>query len=86
VSTAATNGVWGPVGIIASGDQVGLIGSSSLLTTGTVQDGSYRESDRVSLRAPDGAPLPKARPCCRSSVAHFFAEGTWYSFDLENAG
>lgn len=86
VSSAATNNAGGPAGIIASGNQVGLIGSSSLLITGTVQDGTYRESDRVSLRAPDGGPLPKSRPRCRGSAAHFFAEGKWYSFDLENVG
>lgn len=86
-SAAATNGISGPSGIIASGDRVGLIGQyrdPAVLITGTVQDGLFRESDRVSLRAPDGSPLPKAPPCCRGSVAHFFADGKWYSFDLES--
>ncbi|MCL2585927.1 MAG: hypothetical protein FWE35_26130 [Streptosporangiales bacterium] len=86
-TSAATNGISGPVGIIASGDWVGLIGSyddPSLLITGTIRDGKFRESERVNLRAPDGTPLPVVRPCCRGSVAHFFGAGKWYSFDLQD--
>lgn len=86
-TAVATNGVSGPSGIIASGDRVGLIGAyrdPSLLITGTIRDGSYRESERVRLRAPDGTPLPVVRPCCRGPVAHFFGEGKWYSFNLDD--
>lgn len=81
----ATSGVSGPTGIVASGDQVGLIGTyrdPSLLITGAIQGGAFRESGRANLRAPDGAPLPAAQVHCRGSVAHFFAGGKWYSFDL----
>jgi hypothetical protein len=86
VTVAATSGVSGPAGIIASGDQVGIIGTyrdPSLLITGTIRDGTFRESARVNLWAPDGTPLPMARVHCRDSVAHFFAGGKWYSFDLK---
>ena len=82
-----TSGVSGPAGIIASGDQVGIIGTyrdPSLLITGAIQDGAFHESERAHLRAPDGTPLPMAQVHCRGSVAHFFAEGKWYSFNLEN--
>jgi hypothetical protein len=82
-----TSGVSGPAGIIASGDQVGLIGTyrdPSLLITGAIQDGAFRESERVNLWVPDGAPLPMAQVHCRGPVAHFFAGGKWYSFDLES--
>jgi hypothetical protein len=85
VRFAATSGVSGPAGIIASGDQIGLIGDygdPSLLITGAIEDGVFRESERANLWAPDGAPLPKARVHCRGSVAHFFPGGKWYSFDL----
>lgn len=87
VSVAATSGVSGPAGIIANGDQVGIIGTyrdPSLLITGTVRDGTFRESERVNLQAPDGTPLPMARVHCRDSVAHFIAGARWYSFDLKN--
>lgn len=82
-----TSGVSGPAGIIARGDQVGLIGTykdPSLLITGAIQDGTFHESGRTSLRAPDGAPLPRARVHCRGPVAHFFAGEKWYSFELES--
>lgn len=87
VTVAATSGVSGPAGIIANGDQVGIIGTyrdPSLLITGAIRDGAFRESARVHLWAPDGAPMPTARVHCRGSVAHFLAGRTWYSFDLEN--
>lgn len=88
VRVTPTNGVSGPAGIIASGDKVGLIGTyrdPSLLITGVIQDGAFHESQRVHLWAPDGAPLPMAQVHCRGPVAHFFAGGKWYSFDLESA-
>ena len=87
VRVIPTGGVSGPVGIIASGDQVGLIGTygdPSLLITGAIQDGAFHESERANLRAPDGAPLPMAQVHCRGSLAHFFAGRKWYSFDLES--
>jgi hypothetical protein len=86
-TVTTTSGVSGPAGIIASGDQVGLIGTyrdPSLLITGAIQDGAFHESKRANLLAPDGAPLPMAQVHCRGSVAHFFAGGKWYSFDLES--
>ncbi len=86
-TVTATSSVSGPAGIIASGDQVAIIGTyrdSSLLITGTIRDGAFRESGRVSLCAPDGAPLPMAQVHCRGPVAHFFAGRKWYSFDLES--
>jgi hypothetical protein len=55
-----------------------------LLITGAIQDGAFHESERTNLWAPDGAPLPMAQVHCRGSVAHFFAEQKWYSFDLES--
>lgn len=82
-----TSGVSGPAGIIANGDQVGLIGTyrdPSLLITGAIEDGAFHESERANLWAPDGAPLPMAQVHCRGSAAHFFAGGKWYSFDLES--
>lgn len=87
MTVAATSGVSGPVGIIASGDQVGIIGAyrdRSLLTTGAIRDGTFRESERVNLWAPDGAPLPMAQVHCRDSVAHFLAGRKWYTFGLQN--
>ena len=57
----------------------------SLLITGAIQGGAFHESQRANLWAPDGAPLPMAKVHCRGSVAHFFAGGKWYSFDLESA-
>jgi hypothetical protein len=87
VRVIATSGVSGPVGIIASGDQVGLIGTyrdPSLLITGAIQDGTFHESARGHLWDPDGGPLPMAQVHCRGSVAHFFAGGNWYSFDLKS--
>jgi hypothetical protein len=86
VTVTATVGVSGPAGIIADGPQVGIIGTYrdlSLLITGAIQDGTFRESERVSLWAPDGTPLPMARVHCRDTVAHFFAGRKWYSFDLQ---
>jgi hypothetical protein len=88
VRITPTSGVSGPAGIIASGDRVGLIGTyrdPSLLITGAIQDGTFHESERANLWAPDGAPLPMARVHCRGPVAHFFAGEKWYSFDLESA-
>ena len=87
-SVTTTSGVSGPAGIIASGGKVGLIGTyrdPSLLITGAIQNGAFHESERASLRAPDGGPLPMSRVQCRGPVAHFFAGGKWYSFDLEQA-
>jgi hypothetical protein len=87
VKVIPTSDVWGPAGIIASGDQVGLIGAyrdPSLLITGAIQDGAFHESERAHLRDPDGEPLPMAQVHCRGSVAHFFAGGMWYSFDLQS--
>lgn len=87
VRVTATSGVSGPAGIIASGDQVGIIGTyrdPSLLVTGEIRDDTFRESGRVNLWAPDGAPLPMAQVHCRGSAAHFLAGRKWYSFDLEN--
>jgi hypothetical protein len=58
-TVTATSGVSGPAGIIASGDQVAIIGTCrdpSLLITGAIRDGAFRESGRVNLWAPDGAP------------------------------
>ena len=87
VRVIPTNGVSGPAGIIASGDQVGIIGTyrdPSLLITGAIQEGAFHESGRDHLWNPDGGPLPMARVHCRGSIAHFFAGAKWYSFDLES--
>lgn len=87
VRVVPTSGVSGPAGIIAQGDRVGIVGTyrdPSLLIMGAIQDGAFHELERASLRAPDGAPLPMAQVHCRGSVAHFFAGGKWYSFDLDS--
>jgi hypothetical protein len=86
-TVAQTSGVSGPVGIVASGDRVGIIGTyrdPSLLITGAIQGGTFHETERTKLRAPDGAPLPTAEVHCRGSVAHFFAAAKWYSLDLDS--
>ena len=87
VRAIPTSGVSGPVGIIASADEIGFIGTyrdPSLLITGAIQNETFHESQRASLRAPDGGPLPMARVHCRGSIAHFLAGRKWYSFDLES--
>lgn len=87
-TVVTTSGVSGAAGIIASGDQIAIIGTyrdPSLLITGAIQDGVFRESGRANLWEPDGAPLPMCQVHCRGSVAHFFAGRKWYSFDLERA-
>jgi len=87
VTVVPTSGVSGPAGIIARGDQVGVVGTyrdPSLLIVGAIRDGAFRESERAHLWAPDGVPLPKARVHCQGSAAHFFAGGKWYSFDLDS--
>ena len=69
VTVTPANSISGPAGIIASGERAAIVGTyqdPSLLITGTVQDGAFRESDRIHLQAPDGAPLPMARVHCRT--------------------
>lgn len=87
VTVTPTSGVSGPVGIIASGNRLGIVGTykdPSLLITGIIEDGTFRESGRTHLWAPDGAPLPQARVHCQGPTVHFFAGATWYSFNLES--
>ena len=88
MTVVPTSGVSGPCGIISCGDRVGVVGTCrdpSLLIMGAIRDGAFHESERATLCAPDGAPLPKARVHCRGPVAHFFAGERWYSFDLGSA-
>jgi len=69
VTVTPANSISGPAGIIASGERAAIVGTyqdPSLLITGTVQDGAFRESDRIHLQAQDGAPLPMARVHCRT--------------------
>jgi hypothetical protein len=89
VRVAPTSGVTGPTGIIAAGEQVGLIGTyrdPSLLIIGAVRDATFRETTRTNLWAPDGAPLPMTKIHCRGAKAHFFPDGMWYSFELAGTG
>lgn len=75
----------GPSGIIATRDRVGLVGTyldPSLLVVGNLTDGVLTETARANLWAPDGTPLPMSRIHCRGSIAHFFFNGDWYTFDL----
>jgi hypothetical protein len=87
VRVAPTQGVSGPAGIVASGDEVALIGTykdPSLFVRGVIQGDAFLEADRVHLWAPDGSPLPMARVHSRGSVVHFIAGRDWFSFDLAN--
>jgi hypothetical protein len=77
--------VGGPRGIVATHDRIGLVGSyqdPSHLVVGSLADGVLTEMSRTNLWAPDGAPLPMAQVHCRGSVAHFFSDRSWYTFDL----
>lgn len=88
VQVFATTDVTGARGIIASDDQVGLVGTygdPSLLVLGGLVDGRFVETDRLHLWAPDGSPLPRGKMHCRGSLAHFFVGTRWYSFDLQDA-
>ena len=76
-----TQDVSGPSGILASGDEVALIGTygdSSLIVRGRIEDGSCQETERGHLALPDGTD----RIHCRGSVAHFIADRSWSTFDL----
>lgn len=80
-----TRGVSGPRGILASGDQVGLIGAYRdpwLMIRGRIRNDAFQEIDRTHLRAPDGSRLPQAQLLCRGSVAHLIAGTEWFTFDL----
>jgi hypothetical protein len=84
-----TDGVSGVVGIVASGNRIGLIGGHddpSLLVVGSLVDGTFVESGRDVLRAPDGSSLPAWKLHCRGPVAHFFVDSQWFSLDLDDLG
>lgn len=85
VQTWATEGLSGPRGIIAHGDRVALIGTyddPSEFVLGRLGDRHFVEERRGNLWAPDGTVLPKSAIHCVGSVAHFFADRKWFSFDL----
>lgn len=82
-----TSGVSGPSGIVASGDEVALIGTyrdPSLFIRGIIRDDAFLEAERAHLWAPDGTPLPMAQAHCRGPVVHFMAGRDWFRFDLAN--
>lgn len=82
-----TRGVRGPHGIVVAPGRVGLIGAygdPTLLVTGELANWRFNETGRHHLTAPDGRPLPPAQLHCRGSVAHFFVDADWYTFDLTN--
>ena len=85
VEVLPTNEVSGPSAVLAAGNRVALIGDyrdPALLIIGDTQDGTVRELQRRHLWAPTGDPLPACKVHCRGSVAHFFIDPDWYTFDL----
>ena len=75
----------GPRGILVSGERVALIGSyadPSQLVVGHMSGDQFVEDLRTHLRSPDGSTLAASTLHCSGSVAHFFRDNVWSTFDL----
>lgn len=81
-----TSNISGPRGILVSGERVALIGSyadPSQLLVGHMSGDQLVVDLRTQLRSPDGDPMAATELHCSGSVAHFFRDNVWSTFDLD---
>jgi len=80
-----TQGISGPRGILAAGDDVALIGTygdHAAVTLGRLEDGRFLPTGSARLRAPDGSTLRVDQLVCKGPTAHVFAGPEWFTYDL----
>ncbi len=78
-----TTGASGPRGLLVADENVALIGDyedGGSLLLGSL--GGLSPLKKSEIVMPDGRPVPPGTLVCRGSVAYFFFETDWFTFDL----
>ncbi|KQZ70112.1 hypothetical protein [Nocardioides sp. Root151] len=82
----ATTDVSGPRALLIAGEKVALMGDYKFggsLLLGNLDNLSRLKKSEIGI--PDGRRMPPGTLVCRGSVAHFFVDADWFTFDLARA-